>query len=114
MEVPSKMYLGTVLEEMYLGANAAHVWSSLQRAECSEGVRGHVRSRITQQHNQQAQGDSEVTPGVNPSLLTQTAADGTATDVPQCKGHSGGKTSFTVHKHSHNYVSILYMHVVNW
>lgn len=70
------------------------MWSSWQRAECSEAVRRHVRSKITQQHNQQAQGGSEVTPGVNPSPLTQTAADGTATDAPQCRGHGGGTKLF--------------------
>ncbi|XP_044045512.1 partner and localizer of BRCA2 [Siniperca chuatsi] len=63
----------------------------LQRAEHSEAVRRHVRSRITQQKHQD-QRDPEVTsnPCLSPSSLTLDTHDGTASGVPQCQGHIRG------------------------
>nr|XP_046226876.1 partner and localizer of BRCA2 [Scatophagus argus] len=68
----------------------------LQRAERSEAVRRHVRSRITQQ-NHQDQRDPEVTPNpcLNPSSLTVDTTNGTTSGVPQCQGHTGDSENFT-------------------
>uniref|UniRef100_UPI0037E93D76 partner and localizer of BRCA2 n=1 Tax=Semicossyphus pulcher TaxID=241346 RepID=UPI0037E93D76 len=63
----------------------------LQRAERSEAVRIHVRSRIAQQ-NHQDQRDPEVTsnPCHNPSSLTLNTTNGTVSGVHQCQEHTGG------------------------
>ncbi|XP_035515359.1 partner and localizer of BRCA2 [Morone saxatilis] len=63
----------------------------LQRAERSEAVRRHVRSRITQK-NHENQRNPEITsnPCLNPSALTLNAISGSASGVPQCQGPSGG------------------------
>ncbi|XP_070838332.1 partner and localizer of BRCA2 [Chaetodon trifascialis] len=65
----------------------------LQRAERSEAVRRHVRSRITQQ-TYQDQRDPEVSsnPCINPSSLTLDTQNGTASGVPQRQGQTTGPT----------------------
>ncbi|XP_051242530.1 uncharacterized protein palb2 isoform X2 [Dicentrarchus labrax] len=62
-----------------------------QRAERSEAVRRHVRSRITQQ-NHENQRNPEITsdPCLTPSALTLNAISGSASGVPQCQGPTGG------------------------
>ncbi|XP_067441325.1 partner and localizer of BRCA2 isoform X2 [Thunnus thynnus] len=64
----------------------------LQRAERLDAVRKHVRSRITQQNNQD-QRDPEVTsdPYPNPSTSSATLVtrNGTAPGVPQCQENTG-------------------------
>ncbi|XP_060910958.1 partner and localizer of BRCA2 [Labrus mixtus] len=65
----------------------------LQRAERSEVVRRHVRSRIEQQNHQDKR-DPEVTsnPCHNPTSLSLNVSNGTASGVPQCQESNGGTT----------------------
>ncbi|XP_034542920.1 partner and localizer of BRCA2 isoform X2 [Notolabrus celidotus] len=62
----------------------------LQRAERSEAVRRHVRSRIEEENNQE-QRDSEVTssPCVNPASVALNTTDGTVPGLPQCQENCG-------------------------
>ncbi|XP_076585649.1 uncharacterized protein palb2 [Chaetodon auriga] len=65
----------------------------LQRAEHSEAVRRHVRSRITQQtYQDQRNLDATSDPCINPSSLTLDTQNGTASGVPQCQGPTTGPT----------------------
>ncbi|XP_070769040.1 partner and localizer of BRCA2 [Enoplosus armatus] len=73
----------------------------LQRAERSEAVRRHVRSRIAQQ-NHQDQRDAEVTsnPCLNPSSLTLDTHNGTGSGVRHYQGHAGGQADSDSSKRS--------------
>ncbi|XP_074541843.1 uncharacterized protein palb2 [Halichoeres trimaculatus] len=62
----------------------------LQRAERSEAVRRHVKSRIEQENNKE-QRQSEVlsSPCVNPPSVTLNSTDGFAASLPQCQENTG-------------------------
>lgn len=81
------------LKSKYRKTFGSYPFICLQRAERLDAVRRHVRSRITQQ-NQQDQRDPELTsnPCLNLSVLTLNTTKGTTQDVPQCQGHTEGES----------------------
>ncbi len=69
-----------------------HILICSQRAERSEAVRKHVRSRIAQQ-NHQDQTNPEVTSNRDDtSSVTLDAQNGTTSDVPLCQGPTEGES----------------------
>lgn len=62
----------------------------LQRAERSEAVRRHVKSRIEQENKkEQRQPELLSNPCVNPPPVTQNSTDGITSSLPQCQENTG-------------------------